>query len=69
MPDDVSQEIAERIQAGKKIAAIKRLREATGIGLKEAKEQVESIPGVAKPSGGCLGVLALILVFVWGLVR
>ena len=29
------------IRAGRKIEAIKRLREETGLGLKEAKEEVE----------------------------
>jgi hypothetical protein len=36
-------EVAEAVQSGKKIEAIKRYREATGVGLKEAKEFIEEI--------------------------
>ncbi|HPG28016.1 MAG: ribosomal protein L7/L12 [Spirochaetaceae bacterium] len=47
MPGDRSAYSAEAasveslIRAGRKIEAIKRLREETGLGLKEAKEEVE----------------------------
>ena len=34
-------EIAGHLQAGKKIQAIKRVREATGLGLAEAKDRVD----------------------------
>jgi len=34
-------QVVEAIKSGRKIEAIKRLREIRGIGLKEAKEQVE----------------------------
>lgn len=39
---DVVQEIRSLAQAGKKIEAIKRLREVTGVGLKDAKELIEA---------------------------
>lgn len=42
---DPSERIAELIQQGRKIEAIKLLRETTGIGLKEAKEAVEQLSG------------------------
>jgi Ribosomal protein L7/L12 C-terminal domain len=35
-------EVLAAVEAGNKIAAIKALREATGIGLVEAKQEVES---------------------------
>lgn len=69
----VSKEIGERIisiiESGQVVQAIKELREATGLGLKEAKDAVESYRGVdtnvakttnnttvnnaSKSSGGC----------------
>ena len=45
-------EVSALLAGGNKIAAIKRLRELTGLGLKEAKDYVE-----AMPSGGPLPVL------------
>ena len=64
------QEIIRLLKSGQKIAAIKACRSATGAGLKEAKEQVESIertlPGNTvrndagvQVKGGCLGALLL----------
>jgi ribosomal protein L7/L12 len=35
--------VAEAVRDGKKIEAIKRYREATGVGLKEAKDFVEAL--------------------------
>src|SRR5690606_7006420 len=52
-------------RAGKKIEAIKVLREQTGLGLKEAKERVEAIPGV--PPGGNPVVVAVIAVVLLAL--
>lgn len=47
MPQDLSDqkmaEIAEALEQGQTIAAIKAYREATGLGLKESKEAVELI--------------------------
>jgi ribosomal protein L7/L12 len=40
---NVPPEVAEAIQRGEKILAIKLYREATGVGLKEAKEYVEEV--------------------------
>ncbi len=42
------QVILEEFPADKKIAAIKIVREVTGLGLKEAKELVEGVPKVVK---------------------
>lgn len=47
MPQDLSDqtmaEIAEALEKGQAIAAIKAYREATGLGLKESKDAIESI--------------------------
>ena len=67
--------ISEQIFRGQKIAAIKLHREATGAGLREAKEAVEAMeqelrqsdPGkFAKPAGksGCMSVLAVVALLV-----
>ena len=61
-------EITEAIAQGKKIEAIKIYRKATGEGLREAKEFVETLTGYlqlqdperfskAKSRSGCSGVL------------
>src|SRR5262249_42665654 len=45
-------EVATLLEQGQKIEAIKRYRERTGVGLKEAKDAVEAIQrGQAAPSG------------------
>ena len=41
--DVARQSVYEALRKGSKIEAIKIYREATGVGLKEAKEQVETI--------------------------
>jgi ribosomal protein L7/L12 len=69
----VIEEVAELVRAGRKIEAIKRYREATGLGLAESKAAVDAfesqqptptVPAV-KTSSGCLGLL---LVGVGGLI-
>ena len=42
---NVNPHVLEAIRAGKKIEAIKRYREVSGVGLKDAKEYVERIAG------------------------
>jgi ribosomal protein L7/L12 len=52
------------MQGNKKIQAIKLYRERTGVGLKEAKDFVEALAanhGVAPSSGGCAGMVLLML--------
>ena len=55
-----AREIAELLaKPGNKIAAIKRYREATGVGLKEAKDVIEALQrkhGLSQESG-CAGLL------------
>jgi len=48
----VAQEVESLIDAGQTIAAIKRVREATGLGLREAKELVDAWSGALDASGG-----------------
>jgi ribosomal protein L7/L12 len=59
-PDNWQAQVAEQLRLGRKIEAIKLYREATGVGLKEAKEAVEAMeagtmppptPAAAPPSG------------------
>ncbi len=57
---------------GKKIEAIKLYREATGVGLKEAKEAVEALmseQGIDSPGSGCASVLLAVFLLLglgWG---
>ncbi|MGD9855079.1 MAG: ribosomal protein L7/L12 [Planctomycetaceae bacterium] len=64
-------EIIELAQGQSKIAAIKRYREGTGCGLKDAKDAVDALlqqHGIqAKGGSGCAGVVLLGLAFGWGL--
>ncbi|WP_416198367.1 MAG: Ribosomal protein L7/L12 C-terminal domain-containing protein [Sporanaerobacter sp.] len=41
--DGLKNELSELVMENKKVEAIKRLREATGMGLKEAKDYVDSL--------------------------
>ena len=76
LPEDKRAAILEAIYGGgpRKIEAIKLVREATGCGLKEAKEFVEKLGAelyakepakfTAAPTGksGCVGVVMLVAV-------
>jgi ribosomal protein L7/L12 len=48
--DHTLREVQALVARGNKIEAIKRLRDLTGLGLKEAKDYVESLPSI--PSSG-----------------
>lgn len=77
--------IADALRAGQKIEAIKLHRTATGLGLKESKDEIEAIEAdlrakfpdqfPARAQGkGCLGLVAVLLVTgasaaSWWLVR
>ncbi len=61
---ELARQIAEALQKGGKIHAIKLYRKATGVGLKEAKDAVEALAarhGI-QPKSGCAGVLLLLVV-------
>ncbi|HBP23177.1 MAG TPA: 50S ribosomal protein L7/L12, partial [Planctomycetes bacterium] len=45
-------EVAELLRAGKKINAIKRYREETGLSLKEAKDAVDALEAGGIPASG-----------------
>ena len=71
LPQDVIDEIRNAIFEGKKIFAIKLYRDATGTGLKEAKDFIEELAdrlyeespdkfSAAPGSGGCAGMLLAI---------
>jgi hypothetical protein len=73
LPDDVVDSIRAAIFAGQKIQAIKLHREATGYGLKESKDFIESLEAelrsreperfTAPPGGkGCAGVALLVVI-------
>ena len=46
-----SDAVLQAVDAGRKIEAIKLLREETGLGLKEAKDEVDRLAQERKPSG------------------
>jgi hypothetical protein len=75
LPDDVVDSIRAAVFAGQKIQAIKLHREATGMGLKESKDFIETLEAelrsrepekfTAPPGGkGCAGVVLLLIVVV-----
>lgn len=59
--EELEEDVCELLRAGKKIEAVKRFREATGTGLKEAKEAVEAVGRkhqIETPSG-CLILIGM----------
>jgi len=48
-PDSLTADVLQQVRAGRKIEAIKLYRQATGLGLKEAKDAVEAIERAARP--------------------
>ena len=78
------QAFAEALYGGRKIEAIKQLRQMSGLGLKESKEIIdrleaelraahpERFPARSGKGGGCVLLLVLILIagtIVWFLMR
>jgi len=72
LTDSQRNQINDLIRRGAKIEAIKVYREATGVGLKEAKDGVEAIEAGLEPrpagtndpfakKSGCFGALALLM--------
>ncbi len=67
---DLEDEVVSLLEQGQKIEAIKRYRERTGVGLKEAKDAVERMAErrglVLSQGAGCFGVVLLALMsLVW----
>ncbi len=55
---EISDQVIAAIDAGHKIEAIKTLREETGLGLKEAKDVVDSLASAKRAdSGGTPGMV------------
>jgi ribosomal protein L7/L12 len=70
---EFDKEILGLMKGGKKIDAIKRYRAKTGLGLKEAKDAVESMAaeyGIESKGIGCASVLlfALVIPLAWRLL-
>jgi hypothetical protein len=73
MPDEhqLSPEVYELLAAGRKVEAIKLIREETGLGLADAKELADFLSGYDAPSatpppgmteeGGAGGVIAIVI--------
>lgn len=75
LTDQQRQEILEAIFSGQKIQAIKLYREATRLGLKEAKDFVDALEGrlrmeqpesfrASAQSSGCAAAAAAVLVLI-----
>ena len=72
---ELSPEVFQLLAQGRKIEAIKLIREETGLGLAEAKELVEAISGhhapdtppppAMKEEGGAAGILAIVAAFLF----
>lgn len=73
LPQPIQDDLLGLLQQGRKIEAIRQYREATGVGLKDAKEAVEALAaqaGIPARSGCFAAALALFVVaglVCWGL--
>ena len=65
-------DVIEAIRAGRKIDAIKLLREAQDLGLKESKQAVDaylrSNPSLRQPQSGTNGFLIIVVILFLGYV-
>jgi ribosomal protein L7/L12 len=68
---ETEREFKRLLEEGKKIEAIRRFRQETGLGLKESKDAIEALeremPGLPKKAG-CMGVLMILagaILTVW----
>lgn len=76
LDEEMRREIVDSIVSGRKIAAIKIYREATGSGLKEAKEFVDALadrlreeqPSLLPPKSSGCGAASIAFLCVVGLV-
>ena len=68
-PDALDAEVLALARSGRKVEAIKRLREQTGLGLKEAKERVDAVAGTPQATARAAVAAAIaILLLVAGVV-
>ena len=67
-----SSAVLQAVDAGRKIEAIKLLREETGLGLKEAKEEIDQLAIIRRPHAAPMpeqgGAGAIIKIALVGLV-
>lgn len=67
---ELPSEVVAAIEDGRKIDAIKMLREAKGLGLKEAKHEVDAYlrahPSVRQPRSGAGGLIFIVVVGLLG---
>lgn len=64
---ELEDEVTEALRAGAKISAIKKLRETRGIGLKEAKELVDTYceqNNIVQNSSGGTGIFSIIIIAI-----
>ena len=74
-PDSLEGQVLVLMQGQKKIEAIKLYRQQTGVGLKEAKDAVESLAakyGISPKGAGCAGmvlslVVAVAIIGIWAM--
>ena len=78
LTEETLSEISDAIINGEKIQAIKLYRDATGEGLKEAKEAIEELTSklserypeiVKQQSGGCASVIVVGILGVYAIYR
>ena len=67
-----SSAVLQAVDAGRKIDAIKQLREETGLGLKEAKQEIDQLAIIRRPHTAAMpeqgGAGAIIKIALVGLV-
>ena len=69
--DPLPPEIVAFVREGRKIDAIKALRERTGLGLKEAKDLIDALErqlGIERPSAGTKTLLFWVVLIVTAVV-
>jgi len=63
-----SDAVLQAVDSGRTIEAIKRLREETGLGLKEAKDAVDSLARERRPAGASMpeqgGAIAIVKILL-----
>jgi hypothetical protein len=65
-PPELPEDVRALAAQGHTIQAVKRLRERTGLGLKEARELVDTVPPPEPPRRGGCGGAALLLAALLG---
>ena len=69
--DELPPEIVALVREGRKIDAIKALRERTGLGLKEAKDLIDALErqlGIERPSTATKSLIFWVVLIVTGVL-